>query len=164
MPKPAEKLLYDGSGRVVMDATHPMTITLKDEDGKTAVRCDPGHCLFAEAAKREFPGLVAVKFTRYFTRLCWPDHIVRYANSAAMRRLIASFDANGTFTPGVYTLLPPSADRRLGVVRSNKPRNTKKQEVPTRKPRVLSTTDLRPSTWSFGSTQPVRKRKPATTK
>lgn len=157
MPKPAEKLMFDGSGRVIMDATHDLTITLKEVDSKKAIRCDPGHCLFAEAAKREFPGLVEVKFTRWTTRLCWPDHIVRYMNSAAMRRLIAEFDAHGTFAPGTYTLLAPSVDRRLGRVRSDKPRNTK-NKTGERRPRVMSTNELRPSTWSFGSTQAIRRR------
>lgn len=149
MTKSVETITRDGSGRIIIDATRDLVITVRKQDGRTAIQCDQGHCVFAEAAKREMPGLIEVKFGRQFTRLCFPEHVVRYKNSAEITRQIKNFDPTGTFDPGEYRLNAISPHDALGARggRGHDPKRT--HETKGVQPRVVRTISARPTTWSF---------------
>lgn len=153
---PMQTLSRDGSGRIIIESDQGLTLDLREEDGNTAIQCDQGHCAFAEAAKRQMPGLVQVIIGRRFTRFCFPEHVIRYQNSHAMRLQIKSFDDTGTFDQGVYKLLPVAPTNRLGA-RPDRSSDVSKpgRSVPhTQKERTMSG---RPAAWSFAEVKPKRK-------
>jgi hypothetical protein len=81
----------------VIDASEPLTLHPLPIDAEGAEPRDPGNCLLAHCAAREF-GARSVAFfrgTTYLDRI-GPDggrRIDRYMNSASARRLIVSFDS-----------------------------------------------------------------------
>lgn len=150
MPKPIEQIHRDGSGRIIIDATKDIVISLREQDASTAVKCNQGHCAFAEAAKREMPGLVEVKFGKLFTRLCFPEHVVRYSNSRAVTRQINAFDKTGHFDPDEYRLNAIAPHDLIGARTSRglDPKREHKSKNVTA-PRKTRTVDARPTSWSF---------------
>ena len=97
----------------MIDASEPLTLHPLSIDAEGAEPRDPGNCLLAHCAAREF-GARSVAFfrgTTYLDRI-GPDggrRIDRYMNSASARRLIVSFDS-GTqpiTADTMLTLLPP---------------------------------------------------------
>lgn len=150
-----QNLVIDGSGKPIFDATEDLLIRIEPQHGDKAIQCDQGHCVFAEAAKEQLPGLLEVKFSRRQTRLCFPTHIVRYTNSSSITTQILRYDDTEDFETGEYYLLAPSPSRKLGA-RAGAPHGKK---TGTRKVRThtLNVHKSRPTSWSFKDAQPRKK-------
>jgi len=98
----------------IVDAKNKLTITVLAEDVAGAEPNKPEACAVARACVREYK-VDAVAVFRGRAYLRQGPHVTRFCVPEKITRELISFDRARFFTPGVYTLLPPSESARLGI-------------------------------------------------
>lgn len=99
-------------GKRIVDAKHPLTIQVKEQDIRSSKRANPGECAIAKTMMRDKHVLSARVGTKY-ALIEFQSHFERYQINAAARRAVKDFDTNATFQVGEYQLLPVSNSNRL---------------------------------------------------
>ena len=129
-------------GKVVKDATRPVTINIRQHHIDEAVSLRGDQCV---AARCTLQALDAshVWFYRSKAYVEWDDSgvILRYQNSDALvRNVIMILDDpqrdNAGIKPGLYNLTPPPPTQALGVDRRPKPDSEKRGPRPNKTHRV----------------------------
>ena len=116
--------LKEIDGLPVLNATKPIELIITEKDCKGGNRKHPDTCAAAVALQREFHASeVRVHLSRVYIKTT-PDKWVRYITTRPLRTEIIAFDRGGKFAPGTYHL--------LGVRKSMRTRNGKKQKPPKR--------------------------------
>lgn len=95
----------------VVDAIHPLVVTVTEADVKESHKKTNSDCAFAFAVKREY-GVkeVRVHLSRTYIRAATKDRWLRYQTPDALRSEIIAFDRGGEFKPERFTLLVPPKD------------------------------------------------------
>lgn len=97
----------------VLDATENLRVFILPEDATSAVRKDPGCCVFARACQRTF-GATKVLFFRRVAYVELPDsagkkRVERFFMDKGMRKLVEAFDSGkGVIPEGGFLLKAPS--------------------------------------------------------
>jgi len=99
----------------VEDAKSDLHLEVTPKDNATAQRRSHKTCAMAVACKRkeEADGVIISLTTAYVVK---GRHAVRYKLPENVSREVVSFDRNGGFEPGEYTLKAPSVFHKLGHV------------------------------------------------
>jgi hypothetical protein len=100
-------------GLPVVDATKPLTFTVTRRDTKRGDIKDPEACAIALACRRTLHS-DSVRVHLQVTYIKVGTHWLRYITPNSVRTEIVAFDRGGMFSPGVYTLNPPKAAKKLG--------------------------------------------------
>ena len=104
----------------VEDAKSRLTVEVTSDDAASEGVKDHMNCAMAEACKRSLhaDGAIISVSTAY---IIYGDKAVRYSVPESVGREVTSFDRNGAFLPGTYTLGTQAAFKKLG--KRNKGRN-----------------------------------------
>jgi hypothetical protein len=129
------------NGKKVVDATSKATIHITPLDATKGANKDPAACAAARAAKRDIADCLSARVHIGRVYVEHKNKWVRYFTPEALRTEIIAFDRGGTFQPGDYTLMPPSASEREEARKrkqggSDTSRN-KPGNLPTKHPRKL---------------------------
>lgn len=114
------------NGKKVVDATRKTAIHITKRDTTEGDNKNPSGCAAARAAKRDVPNCISARVHIGRVYIEYRDKWVRYFTPDRLRTEIIAFDRGGSFQPGDYTLLPPSAGETSEArqeYRSNKNRN-----------------------------------------
>jgi hypothetical protein len=123
------------NGLPVIDAKHPIKINIGDGDISKASRKEPLDCAVARTCRRQLHAKeVKVHKSRIYIRTnagSW----TRYMVPIGLKAEIIAFDRGGAFSPGEWTLPPPTPSKRLGGQKGSttnqqrKKKNGKKRQV-----------------------------------
>jgi hypothetical protein len=103
--------------RPVVDATTPLTLTIKSCDAKIGIPKDPFQCVVWQAAKARLSDIIEdAQVGPHVTLIYTPTKIIRYLTPAPLARAIPVFDRQGQWNlePGDYTLRVPKGQDRQG--------------------------------------------------
>lgn len=121
-------LLYH-EGKPVYDAKKPLTFTINDADvakGKKFGVRDEKNCVGSVGLCRtQHVSDARVNLTRTLVLNKTGKKWLRYQTGQAMRTQVVSFDQNGGFQVGQYTLMPFSKSKLLGQTQGTKTRPKK---------------------------------------
>jgi len=113
----------------VADAKKSLRIEVTSDDVGSAVRKDQTHCAIALACMRgngvKPMGVIATRSRLYVVDK--KGLALRYILPENALREIVSFDRGAQFTPGVYTMAPPSESQTLGGYKGPRTPNPKKK-------------------------------------
>ncbi len=102
------------AGKKVIDAKHPVMLTITDEDCKRGSTKDPGGCAAALAARRKFHAKSArVHLGRVHIET--PKVWIRYMTPQSLKNEIIAFDRGGYFDAGTHRLAVLQPSKRTGL-------------------------------------------------
>jgi hypothetical protein len=107
----------------VYDATKELRVFIRPDDLATAVRKDPGACVFAQACKRLF-STTKVLFYKTVAYIELPGEdgekrVERFSMAPGMRALVESFDrGEGIIPEAGFVLKPPKRSEKLEYERN----------------------------------------------
>lgn len=99
-------------GKRIVDAKHPLTITVNEADIRKSKRANPGECAIAKCLIRD-KHVMSARVGAMYTLIEFTSHFERYKTDSAAKQSVADFDNDGTFAEGDYKLLPIPPSRRL---------------------------------------------------
>lgn len=103
--------------KTVVDAKRAVHVTVRKTDCRTSTPGNHKACAMARACEREkqVDGALIGMSVSYLVK---GTKATRYQTPTSVQREIVSFDRNGDFEPGAYSLVPKSPSSRLGAASS----------------------------------------------
>jgi len=142
----------------IKEPKKPLTVRTQQSDVDTAIACHKGFCVIAQALRRGYPELSAVRVGLTIMELITGDVTYRYQTPKVLRPAIKHFDLTREWDLPVddnYSLLPLSPGQTLKARRRNNLVRNKRALPNKRRPQRTHTADPRMVTWREGLATPL---------
>jgi hypothetical protein len=118
--------------RTVEDAKRSVRLEVTQSDVDWSVKKNHNHCVFARTCERQLKADAAL-ITLSRALVIHGTKAVRYIIPQYAKRELELFDRGGNFMPGIYTLIAPAPNSKIGAKRDWMPKTGKgkKRRSPT---------------------------------